>query len=408
MALIEKQKIEYIDGDQSKGIKYNWKLIRKWFRKLGIPKGLYNPLRVDPERAGYDWALSDRSRGKTTQCILLAMVMHEGYDTIGQYIRNTRDMITPKNMRDLFDVILEYHYIEKITDNRWNSCYYWGGRWYYCQRDENGDIIEKAPGHFLFCTCLDDSDKLKSSYSCPRGDIIIFDEFIMLGGYGYNDFIRFTDIESTIYRKRVCGITYMLSNTIDINSPWIDEFCIRQEVEMMQQGESRYIETEEGTHIFCEILLPDQTEQRKAFNLRFFGFPNPKLAAITGKGTWASEHYPHIKKRKEEEEETDVLYNRLFLYHNGKYCKLQIVSCDVGLAVYVFPATKLYKDSIVLTSGDINDRRQIYGFGAKGSNLETVWRLYKANRFYYATNAEGALVRAYIKAIQDKNRQRLA
>lgn len=404
---IKPQKIEYIDGDKKKGIKYNWKLIRKCFRALNIPKIFYNPLKADPEKTGYNWALSDRSRGKTTQCLLLVMVMHEMYDTIGQYVRNTRDMITPKNLRDLFETILEFGYIEKITGGRWNSCYYWANRWFYCQRDENGEIIEKAADHFLFCTCLDDSDKLKSSYNAPRGDIIIFDEFIMLGGYNYNDFIRFTDIESTIYRKRVCGITYMLSNTIDINSPWIDEFCIRPEIEMMQQGESRYIVTDEGTHIFCEILTPDETEQRKAFNLRFFGFNNPKLAAITGKGTWATEHYPHIKARKDEDNETEILYNRLFLYHNGKYCKLQIVSCDIGLAVYVFPATKTYNDSIILTSGEITDRRHIYGLGARGSGIETVWRLYRANRFYYATNADGALVRAYIKAVKDRERQRL-
>ena len=401
------ERIKYIDDDPVKGIKYDWKKIRKAFRTLNIPKGLFNPLKADPSKTGYYWALSDRARGKTTQCLLLGMVMNRMYDTIIQYVRNTRDMILPKNLRDLFQTIEECGYIPKITEERWNSVYYYGNRWYYCNRDEDGNIIEKAPSHFCFCTCLDDSDKLKSSYNAPRGDIIIFDEFIMLSGYGYNDFIKFTDIESTIYRKRVCGITFMLSNTIDINSPWIDEFCIRNEVEMMQQGEARYIETEDGTHVFVEILTPDQTEQRISFNKRFFGFPNPKLAAITGKGTWAVEHYPHIVPAKENEEQPEVLINRLYLRQAGKLVRLQLVRDKIGLAVHVFPATRLYDDSVILVHTDITDKREVYGFGYKSSWIEGIWRLYRANRFYYARNAEGALVKAYIKAVQEKQRSRL-
>lgn len=399
------ERVKYIDNDPVKGIKYDWKKVRKAFRALNTPKGLFNPLKADPERTGYYWALSDRSRGKTTQCLLLGMIMNRMYDTIIQYVRNTRDMITPKNLRDLFQTVEEYGYIPIITEERWNSCFLYGGRWYYCNRDDDGNIIEKAPTHFCFCTCLDDSDKLKSSYNAPRGDIIIFDEFIMLSGYGYNDFIKFTDIESTIYRKRVCGITFMLSNTIDINSPWIDEFCIRPEIELMKQGEARYIETEDGTHIFAEILTPDQTEQRVTFNKRFFGFPNPKLAAITGKGLWATEHYPHIRPSKECSPEP--LINRLYLKQAGKIVRLQLVKDNTGLCVYVYPASKLYRDSVILTNTDITDKREIYGFGYRDSWIEAFWRLYKANRWYYSTNAEGALVKAYIKAVQDKQRNRL-
>lgn len=408
-------KVEYIDGDKNKGIRYDWKKIRRRLRQLGIPKDMYNPLKGDPTKAGYFWALSDRSRGKTTQCLLLVMVMHDMYETIGQYVRESRDMIAPKNLKDMFDTILQYHYIEKITGGRWSSCYYWSQRWYYCNRDDDGNITEKAPSHFMFCTSLDDSDKLKSSYNAPRGDIIIFDEFIQLNGYNYNDFIRFTDIEKTIYRDRVCGVTFMLSNTIDINSPWFDEFCIRQDVELMQQGEARYIQTDEGTHIFIEILAANQSEQRKTFNTRFFGFNNPKLSAITGKGGWASEHYPHIRQITEDQDngtETDppkILYNKIYLKHAGKLLRLMVVQNQkIGLCVYVHPATRTYRDSVILTNQDISDTREIYGFGSRDDQrLQIIWRLYAANRFYYATNADGALLRAYVKSVKDNNRRRM-
>lgn len=400
------QKIVYMDDDPNKGIKYDWKKIRREYAKLRIPKIFFNPLKPDLEICGYYWALSDRSRGKTTQSLLLCMTMHEMYGTIGHYVRTDRDTIAPKMLKNLFDTITEYHYIEKITEGLYNSVYYYSNRWYYCFRDEEGNITDKAPSHFLYCVSLDDSDRLKSSYNCPRGDIIIFDEFIQLSGYGYSDFIRFSDLVSTIFRKRQSTFIYMLSNTIDITSPWLDEFCIRESVEMMGSGEARYIETSEGTKIFCEIMAPDETPQRSFINKRFFGFPNPKLAAITGKGVWATDHYPHIPPYKDDEPE--VIFNRLFLYQAGKYVKLQVVETQLGLCVYVMPSTRTYKDSIILTHGDITDTRQFYGFGSKTYKLfDIVWRLYKANRFYYATNSEGALVKAYIKAVQDKQRIRM-
>lgn len=395
--------IKYIDGDPSKGIAYDWKRIRKEYRKLKIPDKYYNPLRVDPERAGYCMALSDRIRGKTTETMLLGMIMHKLYGTIIHYIRNAKDQITPKNLKDLFHTLVENGYIEKITDGKYNSVDYYGKRWTYVYRDpDTGKIIEKCPRHFCFCAGLDESDDLKSSYSCPRGDFIIFDEFIELGGYGYNDFICFADIISTIFRERLCGMIYMLSNTIDINSPWFDEYCIRDEIEQMGQGESRYIESPDGSHIFFEILTPSKSEQREKVNKRFFGFPNPKLSAITGRGTWATDSYPHIPPHKEDPPR--ILHNKLFLRHVGKLVKLQLVQTDVGLCVYVRPATKTYMDSRIFVSGDIHDSREIYGFGAAGSSLQLIWRLYRANRFYYATNADGNLIRSYIKAVKTRDK----
>lgn len=409
---VKQEKITYIDNEPSKGIRYDWKKIRKEYKKLKIPAEFFNPLRADPEKCGYYIAFSDRSRGKTCETLLLVILMNWMYGTIGHYIRYNSETITPKMMRNLMTVIIECGYIDKITGGIWSSCDYHAKRWYFCNRDDMGRIIEKSENFFMICMSLDESDKLKSSYNCPFGDIIIFDEFVQFSGYGYSDFIKFADIVSTIVRKRLCCLIYMLSNTIDITTPWLDELCIRDQVELMQPGDSRYIVTSEGTHLFCEIMSADISIQRADVNRRFFGFPNKKLAAITGKGTWATEHYPHIRiKTKRDEpgkgDEDDeykpvILFNRLFVNQSGKYIKLQLVRDELGLCVHVLPATRIYKDSIILTAGDITDPREVFGFGAQGSAVNAIWRLYKANRFYYATNREGALIRAYIKAVQTR------
>lgn len=399
--------ITYIDNDKNKGIKYDWKLIKKEYRKLKVPKGVYNPLKCDFVTHGYCVAMSDRTRGKTTNSLLVGMIMHILYGTIMHYVRNSPDMIKPKALKDLFQVILEFGYIEKLTEGRWNSCYYYGKRWYFCNvDDETGKIIEKCPTHFMFVCCLNDADEMKSAYTCSKGDIIIFDEFIQLSGYGYNDFIRFSDICSTIIRKRLSPIIYMLSNTIDLSSPWFDEYAIRDDINTMQQGESRSIVSPLGTHMFVEILSADNTEQRENVNKRFFGFLNPKLAAITGKGVWATETYQHIPHNSEIDEHANILYNKLFLMQSGKLLKLQLVKNPIGLCVYVVPAKETYNDSWILTHGDIYDRRMIYGLGGKNTILAVYWKLYKMNRWYYNTNIDGELIKSYIEHTIQKNRHR--
>lgn len=399
------QKVKYIDDDKEKGILYDWDLIRREYKKLGCPKRVYNPLKADIRVFGYILAMSERSEGKTTNPLLIVMIMNKIYGTIGHYIRNRPDMITPKSLKDLFKTILEYHYIEKITDGQYNNVYYYGKRWYYCNTDETGRIKEKCPEHFMFCCSLPESDYLKSSYNCPTGDLIIFDEFIMTDGYLYSDFIHFSDICKTIIRDRISPVIFMLSNSVDVSSPWFDELCIRDEANTIQQGETRQIVTSEGTHIYFEMLEKNTSEIRQQVNTRFWGFPNPKLAAITGKGTWAVESYPHIRPYKDDDD-FQIIQNRLFVRQSGKLLKLQLIRDDTGFAVHVMPATRTYKDSVILTHGDITSKQEVFGFGAKGTVLDVYWRLYRANRFYYATNIDGALMKAYIKQTTDIFRNR--
>ena len=396
--------VKYHNNDVNQGIKIDWEKVKKRYRKLNCPKWVYNPLKPDYDIIGYNVCMSDRSEGKTTNPLIVGIILNDMYGIITHYIRYDTDTLAPKKLAQLFDTIFQFDYISKITGGVWNSCFYYGKKWYFCNRDDTGAIIEKCPKHFMYCIGLNESDKLKSSYNCPVGDWIIFDEFVQLSGYGYNDFIAFTDICKTIIRDRISPVVLMMSNTIDITSPWFDELCIRDDVNTMQMGDIRQIETCEGTHIYLEILPANKSEQRQKVNKRFFGFPNPKLAAITGKGTWAAESYPHIKYIHDDT--TRVLFNKLFLKQSGKLLKLQLVKNDLGLCVYVVPATRTHDDSIILTHTDITDKREMFGLGRQGTLLDVFWKLYRANKFYYATNLEGALLKSYIQQTKDENRKK--
>ena len=403
-------KIRYYDNDINKGIIYDWKHIEKEYAKLKCPKDVWYPLKCDFTKARYSIAMSDRSRGKTTNPELVSLIMYRDYGTVLHYIRNTKDECEPKTIRDMFDTIIEHHYIEKIFDGKWNNIYYYGRRWYLCLVDDEGQILEKDPNNCAMCMALDEAAKYKSTYNCPRGDVVLYDEFIA-PLFGYSDAKNFLDLCKTIFRDRLSGYIWMLANTINLHSPWFDELMIRDHINDMKAGEIRYVELGAGKPTYhIELIEPNQSEIRKRVNALIFGIPNPKFAAITGSDVWAVEEYQHIPAYREYDEltqtykeaEPEVIFGRIYLEMSRRLVKLQIVlHPDLGLCVYVVPATKIYDDSFILTCGDIQDKRYLFAFG-KGTLCDSVWELYRKNLFFYATNSEGALIRSYINLAYTK------
>ena len=399
------EKIEYLDGKQKLGIIIDWNKVRKEYKKLKIPKETHYPLKADISSCGYIIDLSDRSRGKTTNKLILGLLLYKMYGIELQYVRQRKTDIAPKTMNDLYKTVIDYKYIEKIFDNKFNDIFYHGKRWYLTLRDDNGEVVEKCEPHCTFCIGLDDSDSLKSVYNAPRGDMIFHDEFIT-STYGYSDFIRFSDICKTIIRDRISPIIFMSANTINKNSPWFAELCIEKEIEPMEQGEDKIIVSDEGTHIFLEILDENISKDRANVNKRFWGFKNPKLSSITGKGTWATEAYPHIPTYRDDEEPPEVLQDILFIRHNSKYVMLRLVDDkERGLCVFVFPATRTYHDSIILTVDDITTRNELFGL-AKETFCVAYWRLFLQNKFYYSRNSEGAFLKSYMSLVRTLSNSR--
>lgn len=376
------------------GIVVDWKFIKKEYDRLKCPKETHSPFSADFNKIGYAIDLSDRSRGKTTNKLLLGLLLYKYYGIVLQYIRQNSVMCELKNLKNLYTTVIEYGYIEKIFGDEYNDLTYKGRRWNLCLRGEDGKIVYQDPQHCTFCIGLNDSDMLKSTYNAPRGDMIFFDEFIATI-YGYDDFTRFNDICKTIIRDRTTPIIFLSANTINKNSPWFNEFGIARQISKMEQGEKAYIKTKYGTQIFVEILGENKSIQRRKVNEKYFGFDNNKLASITGRGAWATDEYQHIPK-----DEIKILHNFVFILFNEKLIKLKLVMNEnIGICIYVTPATKLHDDSIILTNGEIKNKNYIFGLG-KGTFLEKYWKLFKENKFYYSDNETGDFLISYLSSIK--------
>lgn len=377
--------------------KWNWKDIRKEWDKLKMPKDVvYDPFHIplsnkDPHHCAYYMLISKRGVGKTTTMILLGLILFKLYGVKTQLIRQMSDMLKPKNMQEMMAAILNFGYIEKLTEGRWNSATYYANRWTFAKVDEDGHVIEKTTTHFMYTLSIDQSFNYKSSYSAPDGDFIIFDEFIGKR-YTNNEFVYFMDILSTIIRKRTGVPIVMLSNAIDEYSEYFEEFEINDKIRSMKKGDCDIAITPGGTRVYVEII--DVNDKNSAsLNKEYFGFKNPRLNAITGSEGWAvamCKHYDY------EDESLELIDRTHYIKMGLNLVNLEIYRSDkYGVIVRVHKATKYYDDSTIYTVDEIEDSRFRKGFGY--SKVDAfIWKLLRRDKWHYATNSTKNFVDKYV------------
>lgn len=381
----KKTDINFYNDDPSQGVVIDWNFIRKEYKRLGCPKTVYDPTTIPLEECKHNILLSERSLGKTTNVLLLGMLCNKHYGTVIQYVRSREDMIMNKTVNELFTTIRDYHYIEKITDGKYNDCIYKARKWHYCKVNESGEVESIAPEHFMFCLSIDKSEFYKSSYNAPRGDFIIFDEFIGKM-YRLNEFVYFMDLLKTIIRDRVSPVVLWLANTIDLHSEYFQELEIYEYVQLLEVGQHTKIVTEKGTPVYVEILGDKKEKEKKSIiNSWFFGFRNPKLSSITG-GGWATESYPHIEKNY------TILSHGIYIEYHGKYLALDLVEYeDIGICINCHNATRTYEDSIIYSLSEPKDKRYRFYMG-QGDNLDRlICRLVNNHKIRFQNNACGTI-----------------
>lgn len=389
--------IKYIDNNKEHGIKYDFNLIRKELAKLKCPDTVYNPFKSHVIKSG-KWYLdlSERSTGKSTNWILLGMVMYKLYGTQTIYIRESVDMIRPAHSRQLFRTILEWDYVSKITDGAYNSVKYNSRSWYFYNTEKD----QASDDAFMVALSLDENSLNKSSFNAPRGDLIIFDEFISRHNYA-NQFVDFCDTLKTVIRERDSALIVMLANTIDRHTFWFKELGIYEQIQKMEIDSAKEYTNSGGTLISIALMgksANKMPEHRKEHNRKFFGFINPKLNAITG-GDWAMRIYPHPPKALEDDKPVKICYNR-YIRHNNYLLQLELYkSSELGLYVICHKANQCYDDSIIYTIEDIAAKNERYKWGSNKLD-KLLLNLLKGNKFYYATNLEGSLMDNYINEVK--------
>lgn len=390
-------------------MKIDEKLVRKEYKKLlGNYYGMfYDPLDDYFNDCGWCAILSDRSRGKTTNVLLLGMLLNKLYNIIPHYIRRRSEDIANRNIKDMFNVIRECdeNYIEKLTNGKYNDVVYDSRRWYYCRSNEEG-IQEKAKDHFMICMSIDSADNYKSTYNCPTGDFIIEDEFIPLRTnlYIQDQFVNLLDIVKTVFRDRSTGCKiFCLSNVISKYSPYFNEWGCAKEVQKLKAGEYFIHQTTVGTKVMVKFMTHTLSKKRQLANSKFFGFDNPKLGMLNN-AQWQLKMYPHPLFRVKD---TELIDKNIFVKHAEQLLQLELrLDPKIGLFVVVHNSTADLNDKpykVVYTLETHFDKQYKFGMGNRPIDNK-IWNLYSRNRFYYADNDCGALLEDFIVNCKRKMR----
>lgn len=393
---------KWYDNKEEHGMIIDWKKVfsryNKVMRGAKVTEPLYNPTTCPIMDAKWFMFLSERASGKTTNWLILGMIMYCMYGTKIQYIRTSEDEIKPSIANDLFRVILSYnngYYVRAITGGKYTSIYIHWKKAYFCNIDDGtGKPCDIDPDPFLQMLSVDRCMDFKSSYNAPTGDLILWDECINPQSFRVDAFCLFCDLMSTIIRKRKTPIIVLLANTISITDPIFKELEISKEVRKLKVGQNKLITTEKGTNVYVELIGNKPSAIKSEVNRLFYGFANPRLAAITGgEQTWSFDVVPHISNS-----EDDKIIDRTMRLDCGEtLLQLDLTETeDRGLIVNVHETTSIYPDSIVLTNGEIKNRQQLWGLG-EGKYCKLIWNLYAKNKWYFTDNETGALVANYVK-----------
>lgn len=378
--------------DPNMGIEYDFNKINKLYKSLNCPDDVYNPTHLPYDKCKYFMLLSSRSVGKTTNILLWGMCANKIYGTQIMYIRQREAMIERRyldNTVGLLSVIRAFGYVEKITEGRWHDVEYYARAWRYVNRDAEGKITEKCPDAFMVCVDIDQAETYKSTLNAPRGDILVFDEFIS-HDYKENEFCIFCDLVKTIIRDRMSPIIFMLANNTSVYNQYIYEMEAKMHVAALAEGDNCIYQTSKGTMVYCEYI-GTKNKVRPIINSQFFGFSNQGLAAITG-GGWVITPYPHIWK----DETREILQKYIYLKYQEQYIELEIcTNADVGVHVCAHRTRKITDPIVIYTIGEIRQPREVYAFGNRRPIDKLIWGLFEQNLWYFADDDVGAIVSNY-------------
>lgn len=403
--------MKFIENKEEYGLLYDYAKIEKAYNKLEIPRQYFRPPFNELSKNKYFIELSERRTGKTTNWLLLGMVMNKLYDTKIVYVRQTIDMIAPKYANEIFAVIKSYNngeYIKKLTDNRYNSIKYNRRKFYYCTTNDSGDVVDVCSEPFMHVVSIDNGMNLKSTFNVPTGDLILFDEFISKR-YRPNEAIEFFDLCSTIIRGRLSPIIVMLANTINLNNEYFYELEIAREVKDLGYGDSKNVITERGTRLFVEIIRlveNEEVDKRRIHASKFFGFKNPQLTSIVGGSeVWAYEHVPHIVKYTDSGEKIEkhyVPHPPIYIRHYGEMLRLKFVDTD-ELGRFIEVTRAKYINENVRNYIFVDDRQDVLKHNefkslGKGTKIfKTISNYVTLGKIYFQNNEIGNIFYKYIE-----------
>lgn len=347
----------------------------------------------------WNWIFGVRSNGKSFDFALLGVKHY--YETGKQFAwvrRMDEDFL--KNRGATMFAFLECdgngnNRIEEITGGEWNQVYYYSRCWYLARYDSELEktIHDPIPFAYAFAVSQVYHDK---GTSYPNVDMIVYDEAITGDQYLDDEFIKFSNVVSTIKRRREDVYIYMIGNTISPYCPHFQEMGLTHVKEQEVGTIQIYNVGEDGEmKVAVEYVAPSASTS-KATKDKYFAFDNPKLKMIT-EGAWELNVYPHAPTKFTYK---DVLFS-FFIRFYEDLLQADVVQKDESKFLYIHRKTTPIRDEdrdlIYTTEYDPrpNYRRKLTSLTLPVERR--IAKLFKAEKVFYQSNTVGEIVKNYLK-----------
>ena len=341
----------------------------------------------------------ERSNGKTfsMKSIILDNFLSTGKQ--GAVIRRYDEDWKGKTNGGTFWDDMLYHpdsgnIIEKKSKGKYNAVIWEGRQWLLCNKDENGEILEKASAPIAYAMCLTREENYKGK-SFPNVTSIFFDEFMTRGYYLQDEFLLLTSICSSIIRLRTDVKIYMCANTITTYCPYFVEMGLKH-AKHLKDGEFEIykIGNTKGRvfvmHTESMVKVGD-----KPSNI-FFAFNNPKLRMITD-GEYELKFYPHMPFEYKPKE-IKLIY---FIFFDNELFQCEIIHHEKMWITFIHrKTTPLKEDNRAMVYQQDYDPRPNYSrkIGKPTNELQKfIARFFVKEKVFYQDNAVGDSIEHYLK-----------
>lgn len=359
----------------------------KWF------EGHYSPLQVVKTNTPYIISYGGRNLGKTFAWLILiyAIWQCEGYKSV--LMRRMAETLKSSKVAETFTKVFDLGYVP--NNKGYTGITYRTGAWRGYWTDEKGKITYDEP----FCYPFALSSKIETNKGVSdieKLGIIFFDEALTADNYLTDEWGRFQNAVSTLVRENSQACCVLCANAVSWVAPYFREFGIKN-VRSIKKGTVKVFQCLDETAVtleYCNDIVANR--KKKIVDRRFFGFKSG-TADMIRVGSWEIHSYQHLTREMIEDRHRELITRDIYIAHENEILCLELYFMDdFGPLVNVRPADNFDLGKVIYVVGDHTDPRYHHRPNPSNKIDKLIWTLYHNNRFYYADNLCGEIVKKFL------------
>ena len=359
----------------------------EWF------KDHYSPLEVIKTNTPYILSYGGRNIGKTFAWLILILATWQLKDYKSVIMRRMAETLKTSKASQMFTKVFNSGIVPNKKEYAGIS--YRTGMWRGYWEDDKGKKIYDEP--FCYSFALSSAIEMNKGVSdIEHLGIILFDEALTADNSLTDEWMRFQNAMSTLIRENSQACCVLCANTVSWVAPYFREFGI-QDVRKIKQGTIKVFKCLDETAVtleYCNDVIVNR--KKKITDKRFFGFKTGTSDMIR-QGGWEIHSYQHLTREMIEDRHRELITRDIYIAHENEILCLELyVMDDFGPLVNVRPADNFDLGKVIYVVGDHTDPRYHHRPNPSNKIDKLIWTLYHNNRFYYADNLCGEIVKKFL------------